>query len=132
MITKNQGLRIFIISNDLIFIKVMETLLSAKLQDPLIEKLSSFRALKEKQLLAPPDMIIMDDFIPGAGSAEVLTFIRHDRRIACPVYLFCEKLTDNVKNSIGRGANRYFTRPFNLEVIAAEILNDLKNRADNS
>jgi response regulator of citrate/malate metabolism len=118
---------IYIISKDFIFIKVMEAMLNRRFPAHYVFKISSFREFREKLIAESPGMIFMDDYIAGTGSIELITFIRNDRRLECPIYLFCEKVTENVKNSLSLGVNRYFAKPFDMEAIANEIYNDLKS-----
>jgi DNA-binding response OmpR family regulator len=122
----SDDLSIFVISKDLIFISLIEVMLNQYLNNPHIEKILSFNELKEKQTVMPPDVIILDDFIIGAASLEVITFIRYNRRFACPIFLFCESVTDIANNAIKQGANQYFTKPFNPESVVSEIVKSLK------
>lgn len=123
---RSEDLCIYVISRDLIFIRLIEVMLHQYFSHPNIEKIFSFNELKKRQPVKPPDVIILDDFIIGAASLEVITFIRYNRRLECPIYLFCESVTDLVKNAIKQGANQYFTKPFIPESVANEILKSLK------
>lgn len=120
------NLSIYIISEDLVFIRLIELLFNNKLPEPQIERISSFIELKKKQFNRPPDIIILDDFIIGAASVEVITFLRFNRRLECPVYLFCESVSDLVNKAIERGANHYYTKPFKPLSVVDEIVDNLK------
>ena len=118
-------LNIYIVSEDLVFIRLMEIVFNHYLINPSVEKISSFVDLKEKKIIDSPDFVILDDFIAGASSLEVITFLRFNRRLDCPVYFFCETVPDLAEKAIQRGANRYYTKPFKPWMVAEEIISNL-------
>lgn len=117
---------IYVISEDLVFIKLIEVMFNNKLIEPQIESISSFIELKEKRFRIPTGIILLDDHITGASSLEVITFLRYNRRLECPIYLFCESASDFSDKAMQRGANHCFFKPFKPRLVVNEIIDNLK------
>jgi len=113
---------IYIICEDLVFSRLMEFMFNKYLAEPVIERISSFKELKEKKSERPPDIVILDDYNTGAASLEVITFIRFNKRLECPVYLFCENVADMINKALQRGANHCYTKPFKPLLAVEEII----------
>ena len=123
---QRDNLYIYIICEDLVLTGLLEIIFNKFLTKPGIEKIISFKELKEKQPWHPPDIIILDDFITGASSLEVITFLRFNRRLDCPIFFFCESVPEIANAALQRGANYYYTKPFKPLLVVEEIISYLK------
>ena len=120
---------IFIISGNKIFAQLIEASISIYLKNPGIVKISSFNELKEKYLNEPVEIIILDDIIPGASALEIITFLRFNRILICPIYLFCEDAPDFISKALNSGANRCIIKPFKPLKVVEEIINIKNNKS---
>ena len=71
---------IFIISEDVVFVRLMEYMFNKYLLNPIICKYYSILELKEN-IDINPDLIILDDVVAGAASFEVISFFTDEQAI---------------------------------------------------
>lgn len=126
------NLCIYIISEDPVFVRLIEVMLKHFSTNPRIEKLYSFIELKEKQISKSPDLIILEDIVSGAASLEVISFLRLSKRIICTICFFCEDVYDIKEKAIIRGANYCYNKPFNPREVVNEIVNNLNKLPEKS
>ncbi|MBF0479136.1 MAG: response regulator [Candidatus Omnitrophica bacterium] len=84
----------------------------------------------EKARLRNPDLIILDLKLPQLPGEAVCKEIRSDAKIAkTPIIMLTSKDSD-ADRVIGRviGADFYMTKPFDLDVLSAKIVELLKNK----
>jgi two-component system chemotaxis response regulator CheY len=69
------------------------------------------------------DLVLLDLNMPDIGGVEVVEFIRaQDRLRHLPVVVVTTRGDERSRErALGAGANRFLTKPFTPEVIAAEV-----------
>lgn len=77
-----------------------------------------------------PDLIISDVLMPEKGGLETTRLLKNDLRTShIPVILLTARNTDEQQmEGLNTLADGYMTKPFNMEVLRATILNVLANR----
>lgn len=116
---------IYVISGDTVFISLIEKTFNMNQISQKTEISQSFIDLKEKKSITQPSLVILDDLVTGAASPEIITFLRFNRRLECPILLFCENVPDLMEKALKRGANRCITKPFNLRQTGNVIITSL-------
>ena len=58
-------------------------------------------------------LIIVDDLIIGTSSYELMSFLRLNKKITCPIVYVGVSEHDNEKKSLAIGANYFVSKPFN-------------------
>jgi DNA-binding response OmpR family regulator len=118
--------QIAIISENLIFSKLLDTYLKRKVPECLITWFSSFALIKEKIRRTDFDMIMVDGFISGVESFEIIDFLRRRKRISCPICFFSDTYDDYLKIKANRnGINYHYRKPFDAHSVTSEIASRL-------
>lgn len=129
---KKNSLYIYIISEDLVFVRLMEVMLKHFSTNPEIKKFHSFIELKDARIDKHPDLIILDDIVSGAASFEVISFLRLSKRIISTICFFGDDIYDIKENAIKRGANYFYNKPFDPKAVVNEIVSNLNLLPENN
>jgi DNA-binding response OmpR family regulator len=109
-----------VISEDAIFSAVLYRFMLNNCLDVVIKNCRSFSEVKSLHPKEKIDVIFLDDTISGAANHEVVSFLRYDKQILAPVYYF-SNVESEEKKALQRGANFFFKKPFNPEIILNHI-----------
>lgn len=119
--------QIGIISEDIIFIKLLETFLLKKSTDITITCFSSYAQITKEIDNYALDIILIDGIMSGAASFEIMVYLRYTKKIICPFYFFSQVGQEFFKTkAFYSGANRYFEKPFDHHAVTNEILKELE------
>lgn len=80
-----------------------------------------------------PDLILLDNQMPGIDSAEVLRLLKHGaetRRIPVVVLTARSDVGEKLK-SLGLGAHDYVAKPFDIRELRARLLSVFSRKRDN-
>ncbi len=120
---EDKKLNIFIISEDLIFIQLIEVLLRHYAVNPNIEKFRTFT-----ELVAPfkntPDLIILDDIISGATIIEVISYLRLTKKLISKISFFSHDVYNIRTKAFERGVNYFYSKPFDPKIVVKEIVDN--------
>lgn len=117
---------IAIISENIIFIKLLGSFLDRKIPDSRITHFSSFSDIKEKIDQANFDLILVDGIISGVASFEIINYLRHEKKVISPVYYFSEARQDYIRvKAYEIGVNYYYEKPFDPHKVTNEMVNNL-------
>jgi DNA-binding response OmpR family regulator len=118
--------RIAIITENIIFIKLLKSLLDRKIPDSHITHFSSFPDIKEQINQANFDLILVDGIISGVASFEIINYLRHEKKVISPVYYFSEARQDYIRvKAYEIGVNYYYEKPFDPHKVTNEIVTNL-------
>jgi DNA-binding response OmpR family regulator len=113
---------IAIISENLIFSKLLDSYLKRKVPECMVTWFSSFSLIKEKIHRADFDMIMVDGFMSGVESFEIIDLLRRKKRIDCPICFFSDAYNDFLKIKANKnGINYHFRKPFDAHAVTSEI-----------
>jgi DNA-binding response OmpR family regulator len=113
---------IAIISENLIFSKLLDSYLKRKISDCMITWFSSFALIREKIHRSDFDMIMVDGFLSGVESFEIIDFLRRKKKIECPICFFSDAYNDYLKIKANKnGINYHFRKPFDAHSVTNEI-----------
>ncbi len=114
--------QIAIISENLIFSKLLDSYLKRKVPECIITWFASFALIKENIQRTHFDMIMVDGFISGVESYEIIDFLRRKKRIGCPICFFSDAYNDYLKIKANKnGINYHFRKPFDAHSVTSEI-----------
>lgn len=113
--------RILIVDDDTFSLKVVSKRLQANGYD--VETAQSGPECLELVAQSEFDLIIMDYVMPGMSGIEVVEIIRKDKNsFELPIIMLTSKnSSDNLVESLKRGANDYLTKPVNIDIAVARI-----------
>ncbi|MGQ1948201.1 hybrid sensor histidine kinase/response regulator transcription factor [Geofilum sp. OHC36d9] len=86
----------------------------------------AFEAFKDAQ----PDLVICDVMLPGMNGIELTTRIKANRNTShIPIIILTAKADDdNMVGGLSAGADNYLIKPFNINVLEAQVLSLVKSR----
>ena len=114
--------QIAIISENLIFTKVLDAHLKRKLPEYLITRFSSFSAIEEKIRSSAFEMIMVDGVISGMASFEIINYLRLTKKVICPICFFSDAPNDFFKIIANKkGINYHYRKPFDANRVTNEI-----------
>ncbi len=114
--------QIAIISENLIFSKLLDSYLQRKVPECMIIRFSSFSSIKEKIHRGDFELIMVDGIISGMASFEIINYLRHRKRINCPICFFSDAYNDYFKiKSHKNGVNYHYRKPFDAHTVTNEI-----------
>jgi DNA-binding response OmpR family regulator len=120
--------QIAIISENLIFSKLIDSHLKRKLPECLISRFSSFSAIKEKIRRSDFQMIMVDGFISGMASSEIINYLRQRKKVNCPICFFSDVPDDHYKiKASKKSVNYHYRKPFDAGKVTSEIAANLVN-----
>lgn len=118
--------KIAIISENVIFTKLLGSFLSKKIPECAVVRFSSFPAVKKNIDKIVFDFIIIDGIIAGVASFEIINYLRLEKKIITPIYFFSEIRTESFKSEAYQtGVNFYYEKPFDPHIVTNEMINSL-------
>ena len=118
---------IVIISEDYIFLKLLEPILKKKTPDSKIIHCDSFEQVKSKVNKSDCHLIVADGVMSGVASFEIINYLRIVQRIVVPIFFISEVNNEYFKTKAYEvGASVYYTKPFNPFELTDAIVNSLK------
>lgn len=121
---KNPNIIIF--SIDSVFVSILKRILEEidnHSQIAVFDSFSEARNLPEKKSL---DLILVDDLIIGTSSYELISFLRLNKKITCPVFYFGFMEYEGERKALLIGANQFLKKPFKPDEVASTINTTLK------
>jgi DNA-binding response OmpR family regulator len=117
---------IVIISSDILFPQLFETLLFRKIKDLEIISCKSMHEIDQKLAPSVVDLILLDSILNNTPSFEVMRYIRMEKFITSPIYFFPEIHTENYTyKSYVMGTNLIINKPFDPYKITDMIISFL-------
>lgn len=120
--------RILVVDDDPLLLAFLETVL-ADMASPIVAD-SGERALELARALPPPDLILLDVFMPGMNGHEVCRQLKADPQTRDIPVIFSTAANEERDETIGfsLGATDYITKPFRLPVLRARVSAHLQAR----
>lgn len=113
---------IVIISNDILFPQLFETLLFRKIKELNIILCKTILEIDEHVDPSTCDITILDAILNGVPSFEVMRYLRVDKRIITPIYFFPEIQAERyLHRAYVMGASRIIQKPFDPHILTDEI-----------
>jgi two-component system chemotaxis response regulator CheY len=114
--------------------KVMRDMIVACLRaDPSLNFIHASSGLEaiEQLSLRPFDLLVLDLNMPDIGGIEVVEFVRsQDRLRSLPIIIVTTRGDDSSRaKSLSAGASRFMAKPFDPDVILAEVQELIRGRA---
>ena len=114
--------QIAIITDDLIFPKLLEPLLSIKVSRLKLSVCQSYVDIDAKINAEEIDLIIIDGGMLKTSCIEIIHYIRNQRKITAPIWFFPEiKTAEYIYKSKQMGANKIIQKPFDPHEVTDEI-----------
>lgn len=117
-------LKIYIISEDLVFIQLIELMIRHYAANSTIQVFKSFVELTENDYSESPDLIILDDIISGATSLEVTSYLRLSKRLISKISFFSHNVYGVKTKAFARGINYFYSKPFDPQTVVKQIINN--------
>lgn len=118
--------KLALISENIIFTKIIVSFLKRKDPEFSIVHFSSFAEVKKKMGGEIFDGIIVDGIISGVASFEVINYLRLQKNFVCPIYFFSEVHADYFKSkAYEAGVNYYYEKPFDPHIVTQDIVSSL-------
>lgn len=121
----SEGVKIIVFSIDIVFTEILERILENSLGDFDYHILSSFSDAKKTSTNDPVKLIFVDEVIIGTSSYELISYIRLNLKLICPIIFFGASEHDGERKAIMSGANYFVTKPFNPDELAKIIKDTL-------
>ncbi|MBS3775457.1 MAG: response regulator transcription factor [Bacteroidales bacterium] len=125
----NEPFRIIIICEDLILNALLKKAFKLWIENASVVVCNSFSGVKSISPDITTDLIILDDFITGTASHEILHILRQKKKIKCPVYYLSNVEYWEEKKVLYQGAHYFFKKPFDPEHLMKHISEKTKARA---
>lgn len=114
---------IVVMSNDILFSQLFETLLYRKIKGVNIVVCKSIQDIKEKVPVHSASLGLLDSILNGISSLEVIRYLRMERRIVTPLFYFSDIQTEAYTyKAYEMGASRIIHRPFDPNAVTDEIV----------
>lgn len=114
--------QIAIISENLIFSKLIDSHLKRKFPECSIARFSTFPVIKEKLRRSHFDLIMVDGIISGMAGFEIINYLRRRKRIICPICFFSDAPNDYTYIKANKiGVNYHYRKPFDAHMVTNEI-----------
>lgn len=113
---------ILIVSNDILFPSLFETLLHRKISELDIIVSKSLYDLDETLYESTINLTLLDSILDQIPSFEVMRYLRMEKRITSPIYFFPDTNTPSyLYKSYVMGASKVIFKPFDPYLITDEI-----------
>lgn len=113
---------ILIISNDILFPCLFETLLYRKISNLKIFIAKSIKDVDEMTADYKADITLLDSILDSVTSFEVMRHLRMDKQVKTPIFFFPDtKIEPYIYKSYVMGASRIIQKPFDPYIITDEI-----------
>ncbi|MBS3770886.1 MAG: response regulator [Bacteroidales bacterium] len=122
----NEPFRIIIICEDLVLNALLKKAFKLWIESASVVFYNSFSEVKSISPDITIDLIILDDFITGSASHEILHILRQRKKIKCPVYYLSNAEYGEEKKALYQGANYFFKKPFDPEQLMKHITEKTK------
>ncbi|PLX24408.1 MAG: hypothetical protein C0599_02250 [Salinivirgaceae bacterium] len=122
----NKNSHIIIFSIDLVFVNIQKRILeeiNTNLKITVLELFSEAQHLSEEDEI---QLILVDDVINGTSSYELISYLRLNKKLTCPIFHFDTTEYQNERRSLLIGASKFFNKPFNPEAITKQIRNTMQ------
>ena len=119
---------IIIFSVDLVFVNILKQILGEidkKFQISVYQLFSEAQNFPENKSV---DLILVDDLIIGTPSYELISFLRLNRKILCPLIYFGINEHNGERKALLSGANYFINKPFNPDNVLRVIQDGLENK----
>jgi len=114
---------IMIISNDILFPQLFETLLYRKIGKVNIVVCKSIQDIVDKIPVNTADLGILDSTLNGIPCLEVIRYLRVDRQVVTPLFYFSDIQTEAYTyKAYEMGASKIIHRPFDPNIVTDEIV----------
>ena len=110
---------------DLVFTQIAKQILDKIISSPKLIVLNSYSDAKDITESENISLILVDDLIIGTSSYELISFLRLNRKLLCPIIYFGISEYEGEKKAISTGANHFINKPFNPDETAELIKNTL-------
>lgn len=115
--------KLAVISENIIFTKIMVSFLKRKIAECSIIHFSSFPQVKQEIDGVVFDGIIVDGIISGVASFEIVDYLRLQKNFIGPIYFFSEVHADYFKlKAYETGVNFYYEKPFDPHFVTQNIV----------
>jgi len=125
---QDKNLNIYIISEDIMFIQLIETMLRHYTAVPIIKVFNSFHKLLNNTSNISPNIIIMDDIISGATSLEVISYLRITKKYISKISFFSYNVYGIRTKALARGINYFYSKPFDPQLVVGQIVKDAHSK----
>jgi len=113
---------LLIVSGDELFIALIRRFLFNQAPKMSIHVCHSFTEVKHLAVDFQINGVVLDDNIIGFSSLELISFLRFEKKMICPVVLFSTGGRDIEEKAYLRGATRYFRKPFNPTEVLPQLI----------
>ena len=118
--------KLAVISENIIFTKIMVSFLKRTIPECSIIHFSSFPQVKSTVNGDVYDGIIVDGIISGVASFEIIDYLRLQKNFICPIYFFSEVHANFFKSkAYETGVNYYYEKPFDPHKVTQDIVSSL-------
>lgn len=113
---------IAIITDDILFSKLLESLIKKKVNNSSIITCQSLQEIDTMIVSTSCKLILLDSHLEGISSIEIIHYLRQKKHVLSPIWFFAEIQTDEyIYKSYDLGANRTIKKPFDPLVLILEI-----------
>jgi DNA-binding response OmpR family regulator len=112
---------IIVFSVDIVFSNIMRRIFENYANQYHTEYLESFSEAHNIPAMNPTKLVVVNDVILGSSSFELISFLRLDRKLNCPIYHFDAADYQNERKSLLIGTSLFFRKPFNLDEVVSII-----------
>lgn len=105
--------KIILFTVDVVFTQIVKRILDEILSSPKLIVLNSYSEAKNITENENISLILVDDLIIGTSSYELISFLRLNRKLLCPIVYFGLSEYDGERKAISTGANYFINKPFN-------------------
>ncbi len=106
---------IILFTCDIVLSEIIKKLLEKCFSEVKFKVFDSFSEANELSKNDDIDLVLIDDLIIGTSSYELISFLRENIKIKCPIIYFGVKEHDSERKAILIGANYFINKPFNPE-----------------
>lgn len=128
---KKEIVFIYIISEDPVFTTSLEVMFKYYRKKIIIKKFDTLKKVTDTVIDISPDLIIVDEIVSGAAIFEVISYLRHTKRVTSTIFYFGQDIHDIKTKALRRGANYFYPKPFNPRTVVYEIVNNWVSIAQN-
>lgn len=119
---------IIIISTDILFCNLFSPLLEQEYQNLDFRICSSYNDIDSTFQQVKPDLIIVDGGKNNLSCAQVIHYIRTEKKLIAPIWFFPEIRSETyIHKTLKMGASRIIEKPFDPYKVTDEIIALLSN-----
>jgi len=112
---------ILVFSIDIVFTEIIKRIIENKVNDFTFSVLNSFSDTKNISISDPVNLILVDDNIIGTSSYELVSYLRLNMKLICPIMFFGVSEHDGKRKAIMTGANYFIIKPFKPDEVSRLI-----------